>query len=83
MLNLQNRCTNSNILWKSGQVLYSNSVYGVNVTATHYIQFRETFNLFVIILRSSLFYNTSARHEQHECDMNDTSATQVRHKRHE
>ena len=28
-------------------------------------------------LRSSLFYNTSARHERHECD---TSATGVRHK---
>ena len=40
---------------------------------------------------SILFYNTSARHEQHECNMkherhecdtNDTSATQARHERH-
>ena len=45
-------------------------------------------------LRSSLFYNTSARHERHECDtsatgvrhkcdMNNTSATRVLHERHE
>ena len=33
--------------------------------------------------RSSLFYNTSARHGRHECDTNDTSATRVRHGRHE
>ena len=31
---------------------------------------------------SSLFYNTSARHERHECDTNDTSATRVRLQRH-
>ena len=29
--------------------------------------------------RSSLYYNTSARHERHECDTNDTSATRVTH----
>ena len=28
---------------------------------------------------SSLIYNTSARHERHECDTSDTSATQVRY----
>ena len=32
---------------------------------------------------SSLFYNTSARHERHKCTTNVTSATRVRHKRHE
>ena len=26
----------------------------------------------------SLFYNTSARHEQHECNTNDTSETRVK-----
>ena len=35
------------------------------------------------IKRSSLFYNTSARHKRHECDTNDTSATRVRQERHE
>ena len=34
-------------------------------------------------IESSLFYNTSARHEQHKCDTNDTSATQARHERRE
>ena len=29
--------------------------------------------------RSSLIYNTSARHERHECDTNATLATRVRH----
>ena len=29
---------------------------------------------------SSLIYNTSARHEQHECDTSETWATRVRHK---
>ena len=32
---------------------------------------------------SSLFYNMSARHERHECDTNDTSATRVRHEQNE
>ena len=32
------------------------------------------------LLRSSLIYNTSARHERHECDMSETRATRVRHK---
>ena len=31
------------------------------------------------VIRSSLTYNTSARHERHECDTSDTSETQVRH----
>ena len=33
--------------------------------------------------RSSLIYNTIARHERHECDTSETRATQVLHKRHE
>ena len=40
-------------------------------------------SLFCKISGSSLFYKTSARHEQHECDTNDTSATRVRRERHE
>ena len=32
---------------------------------------------------SSLFHNTSARHEWHECDTSDISATQVQHERQE
>ena len=28
-------------------------------------------------IRSSLIYNTSARHERHQCDTSDTSATQA------
>ena len=34
-------------------------------------------------IRFSLLYNTSARHERHECDTNYTSATRVRHERYE
>ena len=30
-------------------------------------------------IRSSLFYNTSVRHERHECDTSETRATRVRH----
>ena len=33
--------------------------------------------------RSSINYNTSARHERHERDTNETSATRVLHERHE
>ena len=35
------------------------------------------------MLRTSLFYNKSARHEQNECNINNTSATQVWHEQHE
>ena len=35
------------------------------------------------VLRSSLFYITSARHERHECDPNDTSASQTTRVQHE
>ena len=31
------------------------------------------------IYRSSLIYNTSVRHEQHECDTSDTNATRAQH----
>ena len=31
------------------------------------------------VFRSSLIYNTSARHERHEYDTSDTNATRVRH----
>ena len=34
-------------------------------------------------LWSSLLYNTSARHERHECDTNDTSATKTTQVQHE
>ena len=34
-------------------------------------------------IESSLFYNTSARHEQHKCDTSNTNATQARHERRE
>ena len=33
--------------------------------------------------RSSLFYNTSVRHERHECDASNTSTSLVRHKQYE
>ena len=33
--------------------------------------------------RSSLFYNTGARHELHECDTSNLNVATVRHKRHE
>ena len=33
--------------------------------------------------RSGLLYNTIARHEQHKCNTNNTSATQVTQVRHE
>ena len=39
----------------------------------------QCYILFNINFRSSLIYNTSARHERHECDTSDTCATQVRH----
>ena len=32
---------------------------------------------------SSLFYNMSVRHEQHECDTSDMNTTRVQHERHE
>ena len=32
---------------------------------------------------SSLFYNTSATNERHECDTNNTSATRLKHEWHE
>ena len=32
---------------------------------------------------SSLIYNTSARHEQHECETSDGNVTRVRHERQE
>ena len=42
------------------------------------------------IIKTGLIYNTSARHERHECDTSairatecDTSATRVRHRRHD
>ena len=47
----------------------------------HYI----TMNAQVLVLRSSLIYNTSVRHERHDSDTSDTNvtratrATQVRH----
>ena len=36
-----------------------------------------------LLARSSLFYNTSARHERHECNTNDTSATRTTRVQHE
>ena len=39
----------------------------------------ERFASFVNCEGSSLIYNTSARHERHECDTSDTSVTQVRY----
>ena len=39
--------------------------------------------MFTILNISSPFYNTNVRHEQHECNMNDTSTTRVRHQQHE
>ena len=55
-------------------------------------QLKQSVNLFTFQLRSetfavkencyhwsSLFHNTSARHEWHECDTSDISATQVQH----
>ena len=33
-----------------------------------------------ILCRYSVIYNTSARHEQHECDTSETDVTQVRYK---
>ena len=36
-----------------------------------------------ISLRSSLFYNTSARHEQHKCETSNKSVTRVKQKQHE
>ena len=35
------------------------------------------------ILRSSLIYSTSARHQQHECNASVTNATRVQYKQHE
>ena len=38
------------------------------------------------LIRSSLFFNTSAKQERHECDTNNMSATRttrVRHEQHE
>ena len=40
-------------------------------------------NLLIDLDKSSLFHNTSARYEQHECNTNDTVATRVLHERHE
>ena len=39
--------------------------------------------LCLIYLRSSLIYNTSARHERHKCDTSDTNATRKGHEQHE
>ena len=36
-----------------------------------------------VIFRSSLIYNTSARHEQHECNTCNTTTTRVQHQQHE
>ena len=37
----------------------------------------------VYMIWYSLIYNTSARHQQHECNISDMNTTQVRHNRHE
>ena len=53
---------------------------------THYVKKRSTFwgkfKLYVKY-RSSLFHKTSAKHERHECDTNNMSATRMLQERHE
>ena len=46
----------------------------------HVCKFHISHTIWGIILWSSLIYNTTAKHERHECD---TNATQLRHERHE
>ena len=43
----------------------------------------EIFHKTDLLQRSSLIYNTSARHKRHECDTSDTSATPTTWARHE
>ena len=54
-------------------------------TQTSYKSFCRIYSLFILcfLKRPSLYYNTSVRHERQKCDTNDTSATRVRHERHE
>ena len=48
-----------------------------NFIITGYYHFYALYVYFCIKYWSSLFYYTSARHEQHECNTNDTSATRT------
>ena len=48
------------------------------LTDSQALYFSSCKNRKLKIKRSSIIYNTSARHEWHECDTSDTNATRVR-----
>ena len=53
------------------------------ITLLRFINFSQSVFIFFTKKRSSLIYNTRARHQRHEWDTSDTNATRVLQERHE